>query len=61
MSETPIVPTGFVGTRVVQEHGGSKQVVVPSELAERAGIEAGDEVVFCYRDGEIVVRPADGE
>ncbi len=41
----------FADTRAVQEANGSYTITIPSEIAARYGIEAGDDVLW-YDDGE---------
>mgnify|MGYP000424575824 FL=1 len=36
----------FADTRAVQEANGSYTITIPSEIAERYGIEAGDDVLW---------------
>lgn len=55
-----VVPPGFIGTRRVQDHGGSKQVVIPAELADRLGIEEGDDLMIRCEDDELILTPNDG-
>ena len=38
--------------------GAKGQVVVPKALRERAGLHPGSEVEFAWKDGEIVLVPA---
>jgi AbrB family looped-hinge helix DNA binding protein len=57
MKKTPHIPVEFMGTAAVGERG---QVVIPKEVRDRLGIEAGTKMVVALFEGEkLMMMPAE--